>query len=261
MNKFEPLTAEELDEVFEIKYGAANELGQTPSLYARWDYHSPDDFYEAAIVRLVDNETSWADVGCGHMLFPSNPNLARQLADRCRRLVGIDPDETIENNPYVHESFRVLMDDYEPQETFDLITLRMVAEHVENPEQLLRTLVAATHPGSTVLIYTVNGISPIPVLTRLTSMGVRHRIKKILWGTEEKDTFPTAYRMNSRRDLREMFTDAGFDEAGFYYLDDCRTFTRFPALQTVELATRKLCRTIGFAYPENCLLGIYRRRN
>ena len=255
-----PLSTTELERVFDLKYGPPDEQGQTATLYRRFGYHSPDDFYEAAIARVIDGNCSWADVGCGHMLFPSNPKLARELADRCRRLVGVDPDANIENNPYIHDSVRQFMDDYEPEETFDLITARMVAEHVAHPDRFLRTLRAATHPGSLVIIYTVNGFSPVPLLTRITPMGLRHRLKKALWRTDEKDTFPTTYKMNTRRRLRDIFDQDGFDEALFMYLDDCRTFTRIPALQTVELTIRKLCRALGFAYPENCLLGLYRRR-
>lgn len=254
-----PLTADELQEIFALKYGAPDQLGVTPRLYAQYGYHSPDDFYEALIARLVDESTRWADVGCGHMLFPSNPKLARILADRCRRLVGIDPDPNINSNPYIHEAIPVLMDDYQPNESFDLITLRMVAEHVQYPDRLLNTLVSATIPGSYVIIYTVNSYSPVPVLTRFTPMWLRHKLKGLLWRTPKEDTFPTSYRMNTRRQLRELMKSGGFRESLFYYLDDCRTLTRFPRLQRLELICRGLFRRIGLAYPENCLLGLYYR--
>lgn len=255
-----PLTEREVDELFDLKFRGDGQLGPTPALYQRFGYHSPDDFYEALLLRLVDSDCSWADVGCGHMLFPSNQRLAKMLSERCRRLVGIDPDPNIHDNPYIHAAVQSLIDDYDPDEVFDLITLRMVAEHVENPDKLLKTLREATRPGSHVVIYTVNGRSPIPLLTRLTPMAMRHVLKNLLWGTSPKDTFPTAYRMNTRRELAEMFDASGFDEVLFYYLDDCRTTSRFHPLLTIELVFRKLFRKVGLAYPENCLLGVYRCR-
>lgn len=255
-----PLGEQELDDIFDEKYRNADGLGSTPTLYARHDYHSPDDFYEAILARIVDENCRWADVGCGHMLFPSNPRLAQRLSKKCKRLVGIDPDPNIEDNPYLDARVRQLIDDYEPDEVFDLITMRMVAEHVVNPEPVMDTLRGATKPGSLVVIYTVNNFSPIPLLTRVTPMPVRHYFKKLLWRTDPKDTFPTAYKMNSRRDLADLFNASEFDEVYFHYLDDCRTTTRFPVLLTIELVARKAFRKLGMAYPENCLLGVYRRR-
>ena len=52
--KLKPPGATELDAIFELKYGPAAEQGQTPRLYRRFGYHSPDDFYEAAIARVID---------------------------------------------------------------------------------------------------------------------------------------------------------------------------------------------------------------
>lgn len=255
-----PVGAQELEAIFEEKYRNADGLGSTPTLYARHGYHSPDDYYEAILARIIDENCRWADVGCGHMLFPSNPRLAKRLSQQCKRLVGIDPDPNINDNPYIDAGVQKLIDDYEPDEVFDLITMRMVAEHVANPERVMATLSAATIPGSMVVIYTVNNYSPVPLLTRVTPMPVRHFLKKLLWRTNPKDTFPTAYKMNTRRELAELFEAHQFDEVYFAYLDDCRTTTRFPALLTVELVLRKAFRKLGMAYPENCLLGVYRRR-
>ena len=59
--------------------------------------------------------------------------------------VGVDPDETLDENPYVHEKAKVLIDDYETDRRFDLVTLRMVAEHVAEPWTSVRTAVASDH--------------------------------------------------------------------------------------------------------------------
>ena len=90
-------------------------------------------------------------------------------------------------------------------------------------------------------------------------MALRHRIKRILWRTNEKDTFPTCFRMNTRWRLARLMADAGFSEDSFQYLDDCRTTSRFRLLQYGELQLRRLCHMLGMRYPENCLLGVYRR--
>ena len=110
------------------------------------------------------------------------------------------------------------------------------------------------------VIYTVNRRSPMPLLTTLAPMGLRHKVKRWLWNTDERDTFPTRFRMNTRRRLAGQLDAAGFDEVAFDYLDDCRTFARFRAMHWLELTGARVFRGIGLRYPENCLLGVYRRR-
>jgi SAM-dependent methyltransferase len=202
----------------------------------------------------------WLDVGCGRELCPSNKALATILAARTGRLCGLDPDPTLEENPYVHDRVRQGIDDFDGGHAFDLVTLRMVAEHVEDPEACVRGIARALAPGGLAVVYTVFAWSPMPLLTRLAPMGLRHVVKKWLWGTEKKDTFRTCFKMNSRARLRRLFAGGGMDEAAFLRLDDCRTFARFRSLGELELQLRRACGWVGLPYPEHCLLGVYRKR-
>jgi len=97
---------EELARLLRTKYPGPN-LGWGPRLRFKFGYCTPDDIYEAFIERLVNPSTTWLDVGCGRNIFPSNAALARTLADRCKLLVGVDPDATIEENRFVHRRVRV----------------------------------------------------------------------------------------------------------------------------------------------------------
>lgn len=160
----------------------------------RFDYYTPDDYYEALLARLVQPGCNWLDVGGGRSLFPSNERLARLLSTRCGFLQGVDPDVTLEENPFVQEKFRGVLEDFRGNVTFDLATLRMVAEHVENPRGLATSLSRCVRPGGLVIIYTVNRFSPVPLLTPLVPFSLRYPLKLWLWGTERRDTFPTRTR-------------------------------------------------------------------
>ena len=100
----------------------------------------------------------------------------------------------------------------------------------------------------------------VPIVTWIAPFALHHSLKRFLWDTEAKDTFPVAYRMNTRSSLRRLFETHGFRESGFAYLDDCRTLQRFRATLFLELATWRLLHSVGVTYPENCLLGTYERR-
>lgn len=250
---------EELVEIFKQKYGPIDQLGWSPALRWKFDYFNPDDVYEALMAKLVNEQTTWLDVGCGRNIFPSNHKLSRELADRSQLLVGIDPDTTLEENPYVHEKVLTPMEDFSDGRQFNLVTMRMVAEHVADPENLLASLTRVTAPGGLVMVYTVYKYSPVPLITNLVPFGLHNPAKRILWNTEPEDTFPTCFRMNTRQTLADVFGRNGFSEALFLTLDDCRTFSGFKPLAYGELLLRKMFNSVGLRYPEYCLLGVYRK--
>jgi SAM-dependent methyltransferase len=254
-----PPRADALAMVFTAKYGGAGALGWGPAMRQRFGYYNPDDHYEALLSELVTPSTRWLDVGCGRELFPSNCALARELSQRAKYLAGVDPDTTLDENPYVHARVRQDFATFDGHGAFDLVTLRMVAEHVVHPEPVAAAIARALAPAGRAVIYTVDGTSPMPLLTRLAPMRLRHVVKRFLWRTQEKDTFPTAFRMNSRRVLRVLMADAGLTEIAFAALDDCRTLGRFRVGQWCELSVRRALRAVGLRYPERCLLGVYQR--
>jgi len=248
-----------LRRMFHRRYGEIDSLGWGPRSRLARGYYTPDDWYEAVVERLVQPGMHWLDVGCGRNLFPNNRGLADELSERCGRLVGLDPDPTLQENPWVHEKVAGIIDDYDGAAAFDLVTLRMVAEHVDRPERCAAAIARALRPGGLAVIYTVFGLSPMPILTRLAPMALRHAVKSWLWGTAPKDTFPTRFRMNGRGRLARLFAGVGMLEEAFSRLDDCRTFARFRLLHRLELSVRGMCRAFGLPYPEHCLLGVYRK--
>ncbi|HYQ92397.1 MAG TPA: methyltransferase domain-containing protein [Candidatus Competibacteraceae bacterium] len=145
------------------------------------------------------------------------------------------------------------------EHSFDLVTMRMVAEHVQKPAQFISSLARCTHPGLLLVIYTVNAWLPVPVITRLVPFALHHPAKVFLWRTEKRDTFLTAFQMNTRRRLQQLLGQGGFQEAFCAHLDDCRTFARFRLLQFAELSFRRVFHAFSLAYPEHCLLRVYRR--
>jgi SAM-dependent methyltransferase len=250
----------DLAKIFQNKYGVnPAAMGWGPRIRSRFGHFTPDDYYEATVSRLVTSGCAWLDVGSGRHIFPSNRRLAEMLAQRCGVLVGVDPDETISENQVVHQRVRSRIEDFQSERTFDVVTLRMAAEHVTDPEGAVAALTRLTGPGGRVVVYTINRWSPVPMITWLVPFRLHHLPKRVLWHSAPKDTFPVAYRMNTRRTLREVFGRYGFREAEFGYLDDCRTFGRFWGMQIIELCVWRCLHSLGITYPENCLLGVYER--
>jgi hypothetical protein len=249
---------DELSELFLEKYGLPTEVGFSAARRVKANYYPPADVYEAMVAKHVFPGCAWIDVGGGHDIFPDNPKLARTLASRCACVVAVDPDRAVHENRFVTERHQCRIEDYRDQRRFHLATLRMVVEHVDEPVRLVRALRAVLLPDASVVVLTVNGWSPISIVSRLMPFALHHPIKRLFWGGDERDTFPVRYLMNTRATLRRQFESEGFVESAFGYLDDLSTFGQFRTLGTVELAAWSVLRRIGIVYPENCLLGIYR---
>jgi SAM-dependent methyltransferase len=250
----------DLEALFAQKYGEPSTTGWAPRRRRRYGYYLPADVYEAIVAKCVRDGSRWIDVGGGHNIFPDNPRLARALVSRCARVVAVDPDPQTHANPFAHARAQCLIEDYVANETFDLATLRMVAEHVEYPDKVAAALARLVHSDGLVFVLTVNLWSPLTVLSRFTPFALHYPLKRLFWGGDEADTFPVQYKMNTHRSLSVVFERHGFEEAAFARLDDLSTFGGFRALNLVELTAWRGCRALGIAYPENCLLAIYRRR-
>jgi len=254
------LVASDLKQLFVLKYGDPATTGWSPRRRLAFGYYLPADHYEALISKLVTPETDWIDVGGGGALFPDNEKLSDMLAKRARNLVVVDPSENIAVNPFPHRRARCLIEDFETDEQFDLATLRMVAEHITDPPAVARKLNQLLRRDGLVVILTVNRWSPVTLVSQALPFGLHHPIKQMFWGGEEEDTFPTAYKMNTRRQLRNLMSAHGFEEQHFAHLDDLSAFGQFKHLNYVELRVWRALKALDLKYAENCLLGVYRKR-
>lgn len=247
-----------LPKVLREKYGDLNRGGWGPRIRSRFGYATPDDWYEAFISSMVTSRTVWLDVGCGRNIFPHNPVTEARLSKSCQFLVGLDPDDNIDDNQAIHERVKCDIESYNSDRRYDLVTLRMVAEHITAPEKAVAKLTNLVAPGGRIVVYTVSKWTPSALLASITPEYFHHVVKRLLWNAQERDTFPTAYLLNTRGSLRTLFQKQGFSEEKFVLLNDCRSTSRVFVLQIVELSLQKLLNLVGIRYPEVCILAIYK---
>src|SRR6476646_4327373 len=83
-----PPTMQELERIFLLKHGDHTKAGWSVRRRFPLRYFTPDDWYDALLSRLVQEDTNWLDLGGGRSPLPHNPALARDLAARCALLTG-----------------------------------------------------------------------------------------------------------------------------------------------------------------------------
>lgn len=224
--------------------------GVTIGQHRRHGYVSPDAMYEGALLRLVQPGVRWLDAGAGASPCPHNPALARHLADTCAELVGVDPGPNLVLNPFVHRSQPVAI--ARAEGVYDLVTMRMVAEHVADPAGLAVALRRLVRPGGTLLIYTVHAWSPTVLAARVLPAAARRLAMRWLCAGQDRDVFATYYRMNTIARLAAVLP--GFTLVRAETLEDCRTTQRWPRVHEVELQLRAVLKRVRLPYPEQCLL-------
>lgn len=241
------------------QYGDLSRHGWRVRQKWRFQYFSPELWYEAVVDGLVNGETTWIDIGGGNAVFPASKTLSKTLADRCRKLVGVDPSENIHSNEFLCERWQGMIEDFETDEQFDVATFRMVAEHIQDPEAVVAKLQCIVKPGGKVVIYTPSRWSVSAMIASATPHQLHTLAARILWRADEDDVFPTAYKMNTRRQLREYFVKGGFKKADFRKLADCSILQRFRWLYPLELLGYRCWTMTGIPCPECNLLGVYEK--
>ncbi|MEO1529728.1 MAG: class I SAM-dependent methyltransferase [Planctomycetota bacterium] len=166
--QFPKCSAEDLRSCVDAKVGGFEKLGPGPKRRASYGYYLPAEVYECLVDKMVTPETEWLDVGGGKTVFPQNPGLAQTLADRCMHLAAVDPSDNIATNPYAHETQQALLEDYDTERKFDLITMRMVIEHVADPSSFMAKLHDLLKPGGTCIALTVWKYSPVNLARRVS---------------------------------------------------------------------------------------------
>jgi SAM-dependent methyltransferase len=160
------------------------------------------------------------NVGAGADLSGS----LRPLLARRPRLVGVDPDVAIEDNPHLTEWHRTTIEDYafDHPERFDVVISIFVLEHVEHPAEFARACAQVLRPGGSWFALTLNVHHYFGATTwALSRLHVAEPVLRRLKADQlvHEHHFPTVYRFNSRAKIRQHCGSAGFTDISFQCYD------------------------------------------
>ena len=167
---------------------------------------------------LIEPSAVVLDVGCGRGAYGVQPSPLKKdlrvLKGKCRRVIGIDVDRRAGENPFLDE-FRLIEGDRWPveDESVDVCLCDSVLEHVPEPASFFRECTRTIKPGGYLCLRTPNALNYISLFARLVPN--RHHAavldKVLTTKKDEQDVFPTVYRCNTRRRIRRMLDEHGFD--------------------------------------------------
>jgi ubiquinone/menaquinone biosynthesis C-methylase UbiE len=154
------------------------------------------------------------EVGGGPIKFTT-----RIMREHAREIVGLDIDPIIKSkNPFLDKAvvydggvfpFR--------DNSFDFVISRWVNEHLRNPALHFREINRVLSSGGVYLFCTVNLYHYKSIVARLTPHWMH--VPLVRWSrqfsAEQHDPYPTCYRANTRRQIRNLLRKAGLKQMFF----------------------------------------------
>ncbi|MGA2645210.1 MAG: class I SAM-dependent methyltransferase [Candidatus Sulfotelmatobacter sp.] len=184
---------------------------QIPLSGAQWAAKS--EAYASLISEHLSAHTVWLDAGCGSRLLECDMDpLEDWLASHCKTIVGIDVSVTSNRNIklLVHGS---LYDLPFADNSLDLITCRMVVEHLAQPRRAFAESARCLRPGGALVVITPNllnyAILGNAVATKLLPEKLRHRIVQAVDSRADEDIFPVRYKANTMARLVQSLNASG----------------------------------------------------
>lgn len=179
--------------------------------------------FERRVHTLIGPATAvLLDAGCGR----SAPVL-RKFVGRVPRLIGVElvdfTDVPSDIETYKTDLAHLPL----PDACVDLIMSRSVFEHLTDPDPVYRELARVLKPGGRIVFLTANLWDYGTLVARLVPNRHHAKVVKTVEGRAEEDTFPTAYRTNTRHDVERLAAGSGLRVDCFEYLSQYPNYLLF----------------------------------
>lgn len=166
----------------------------------RWD----DVAFRRAILARLSPNSRVLDLGAGAGVVPE-----MDLRGEAGRVAGLDPDPRVLDNPYLDEAKIGCGESVPwPDGSFDLVIADNVLEHLERPATVFCEVARVLVPGGRFLVKTPNRRHYVALVARLTPHSFHQAFNRSR-GRATEDTFPTRYRANTPKRLRDLAAGAG----------------------------------------------------
>ncbi len=207
--------------------------------------------------RLVKPSDDVLDLGAGTGELNSHA-----LKGRVHRLVGVDVDPRVGTNRLLDAGVRadIAMLPFR-SDSLDVVFSIYVLEHVEQPGELAAEIARVLRPGGVCLMLTPNFLHYVTLISQLTPTRF-HRWINARRGRPAEDTFPTAYRLNSRRALEQTFGGAGFERVSIDLIEVQPNYLMFsPLSYAMGVAYERLVNATEALAPFRVnLIAVFRKR-
>lgn len=181
----------------ESRFGGFSNIDGTIAFYLR-------------VNALVGPWSTVLDVGCGRGSHGEDPIPLRRelriLKGRCKKVIGIDVDESARQNPFLDE-FRLTEGRKWPleDESVDVCICDSVLEHIADPDAFFAECQRVLRPAGYLCIRTPNVLSYVGLASKIIPNRFHAAVAaKVQGARKQEDVFPTRYACNTKWKLRRL---------------------------------------------------------
>lgn len=164
------------------------------------------------------------DLGAGRGQFLEDAVPFRRwlhdLRPRAGRVIGLDVDPVVRENPALHEAHVVGVGEAFPlpAASADLVVSDWTFEHIADPERVAAEIDRVLRPGGWLAARTPRKWGSIGMGARAVPNALHDRALRRLQPTKAaRDTFPVQYRLNSQAALHRCFPDDRFEHWSYAF--------------------------------------------
>jgi SAM-dependent methyltransferase len=186
------------------------------------DAQHPYRIFERRVDTLLPPHGTLLDAGCGRTV-----PVLRRFVGKAGRLIGVELVPFTDVPPGIETYNADLASIPVPPSSTDLIMSRSVFEHLTEPEPVYREFARVLKPGGAVVFLTANMWDYGTLVARAVPNHLHARVVRRVEGRKEDDTFPTAYRTNTRRDVHRLAAASGLKVESFDYVSQYPNYLLF----------------------------------
>ena len=206
-------------------------------------------FYLRTLCEVFRPVICWLDAGCGRTLIQKWIRDADQIELKfirdARMVVGVDIDAPSLSESPIPRIACDLSSLAFRSESFDLITCNMVVEHLAEPHRVFSEFFRLLRPGGKAVILTPNLYHLANIVSRLSPFWFHKWVLEKLSERADEDIFPTLYRCNTERSLRNSLQKAGFAKPTVHLVPGRQRLLNFGLLFYLEYAFYQLSLRFG----------------
>ena len=189
-----------------------------PTYSRNWD----DQLFRLSILENLKSNHAILDLGAGAGIVE-----AMDFRGKAHYICGIDPDQRVKTNPYLHNGQVGLAESIPfADAAFDLVFADNVVEHLTHPEQVFSEVHRTLKSGGLFYFKTPNKNHYMPLIARATPLWFHKLINK-LRGRATADTFPTVYKANSAKQIAYYAQLTGFEIKFIHFIEGRPEYLRF----------------------------------
>lgn len=193
-------------------------------LLSKYYGHIPHPYriFETRVGEMLSSEAVLLDAGCGR-----TAPVLRKFLGCAKRLIGVELVD-FTDVPHGIETYNSDLAHLPLEDSsVDIIMSRSVFEHLADPQSVYREFARVLRPGGKLIFLTANMWDYATQIAKLVPNRFHAAIVRRVEGRAEEDTFPTAFKTNTRSDVEKLALESGLNIASFEYLSQYPNYLMF----------------------------------